>query len=424
MELNVLNSVDGLTISRGGFEYHFAFGMYCGEVRMFIFSNIDDLDGSRPDFGMPDGYGYSFASIRNSIAGASTFMSRYGVRGDEEHFNRISEALSDLGQLWTPSFDSDAQPRAALIDDVDSPDKGKIKEMRKVFNLKNVIGGNSYTGRHSYHSKDMNELNQMKQGGTEKYPYWVGVELEVETNNDACLDYLKSIRSNWFYIERDGSLDSDYGCEIITIKMNPRVASSVDTWKELCENLSRLGAKSHDTTTCGLHVHVSKTALGSTVEQQDEAIGRLIHLYHNELGGSGSTFNYVALVMRRSYTSYASNVLQGIGDELSSMYRFTKDAGLESVSASYTKKAFKGLNDSSKQAGRYSAINRGNAHTIEFRQGRGTLKPTSIVAMVQFCCELVEFSRISTNKTCNRARFLSRIQKLSDKNELKKLLIQ
>ena len=144
--------------------------------------------------------------------------------------------------------------------------------------------------------KDMDEINQMKQGGSEKYPYWVGVELEVETNNDNCLNYLRSIKSNWFYVERDGSLDHDYGCEIITIKMNPKVACDVKTWEELCNNLSLLGAKSHDTSTCGFHVHISKTAFGETTEEQDETIGRLIHLYHNELGGSGDNINYIAMV--------------------------------------------------------------------------------------------------------------------------------
>lgn len=422
MELKVLNAVSGTTIRREGFEYYLYICLYGGEMRMFIFSNLDDFKGSEPDSLRHPDYRYSFVSGSN-VRGVSTFHTRIGSQRDKDHFNRISAALIEAGMSCNDSYNSDSAARAVLIDDA-STTGGKISEMRRIFNLKNVIGGNSYIGRNSYHSKNMYELNQMKQGGTEKHPYWVGVELEVETRNRECFDYLTSIKSNWFYIERDGSLDSDYGCEIITIKMNPSVACSVDTWKELCENLSKLGAKSHDTTTCGLHVHVSKTALGSTTEKQDEAIGRLIHLYHNELGGSGSNFNYIALVMRRSYTSYANDVLRGIGDELSSMYRFTKNAGLESVSASYTKKAFKNLNDGSKQNDRYSAINRVNKHTIEFRQGKGTLNPVSIVAMIQFCCEIVEFSRRSTNKTCNRAGFLSRIQKLSNKNELKKLLKQ
>ena len=43
--------------------------------------------------------------------------------------------------------------------------------------------------------------------------------------------------------------------------------------------------------------------------------------------------------------------------------------------------------------------------------------------MIQFCCEMVEFSRKSTNKTCNRRKFLERINKLKEGNELKKLLI-
>ena len=78
--------------------------------------------------------------------------------------------------------------------------------------------------------------------------------------------------------------------------------------------------------------------------------------------------------MRRSYTNYAKNVLDGIGDSLESMYRFTRNAGLGSVSASYTKDAFKDLSSGDKQNGRHVAINRSNPHTVEFRQGKGDIK--------------------------------------------------
>jgi hypothetical protein len=204
--------------------------------------------------------------------------------------------------------------------------------------------------------------------------------------------------------------------------MNPKVAVAEKTWEDLCENLVKLGATSHDSGRCGLHVHISRTAFGQTDDERDETIGKLMHMYHNELGASGFGTDYVKQVMRRGYVDYAKNVTAGMKLETRTMLTFTQAAGLNAVSNEHSKKSFKDLSKSSTQDGRYTAINRVPTHTIEFRQGKGTLKASSIVATIQFCCELVEFSRDTPKKLCTRESFMNRIKRLPKHNPLKNIL--
>jgi hypothetical protein len=285
------------------------------------------------------------------------------------------------------------------------------------FYLPGVDGGRIYSGVKSYHSHRRRENNTMRAKDGKKYPYLVGVELEVETNNSDCYNWIDGVTSNWFYLETDGSLRNK-GVEIITIPLTKKVACDPKTWEKLAETLSEKGATSHNNGRCGLHVHISRTGFGRNIDEVDETLGKLFHLYNNELGADGYGTNYIRKVMRRGFSSYCGEFLK---DEKKIGFQFAQIAGMGSISSDGRKKLFKGL--SQPQSERYEAINRQNNETIEFRQGRGTLRVSSIVTTIQFCCEIVEFCRTATAQKCTRDNFFKRIKNLSKNNPLRQTLI-
>lgn len=47
-------------------------------------------------------------------------------------------------------------------------------------------------------------------------------------------------------------------------------------WSEIMEKAVRMGYHSHKTNTCGLHIHINRTAFVDTREEQEERISRLL----------------------------------------------------------------------------------------------------------------------------------------------------
>ena len=328
-----------------------------------------------------------------------------------------------MGDHGVTRVDADSQPLIRIRPPrrTSPPIRKEKKIMPEKMFLKDVIGDITYQGFHGYHAHHHDDNNYMPHGGTLEYPYWVGVELEVECNNRDCFEQLTQMKSNWFYVERDGSLDSDYfGAEIITIRMTPKVAADPATWAELLECLRDGGATSYENGRCGIHVHISKTGLGKTDDERDATVGKLYHLYNNELGAGGYGGDYVRRVMQRSYQDYCRPVIRYMDDSKSQYFDFVRHYGADSVKKETTDKVFKNLSKvDSGEYDRYSAISLVNRDTIEFRQGKGTLVLESFIAKVQFAIQIVEFCRKTSMKNCSREGFFNHLRKLPKENSLR-----
>lgn len=123
-----------------------------------------------------------------------------------------------------------------------------------------------------------------------------------------------------------------------------------------------LGYRSHQTSTCGLHIHVNRDSLGLDRDEQDEVISRILYFVEHH-------WNEILKFSRRS--EYAMN-------------RWAARYGYENSPKAIMDKA-------KKNYGRYVAINLCNYHTIEFRLFRGTLKHNTLIAtleLVNKICEL------------------------------------
>ena len=126
---------------------------------------------------------------------------------------------------------------------------------------------------------------------------------------------------------------------------------------------------SHQTSTCGLHLHVNRNAFSDNQEEQDEVISRILYFVEHH-------WNELLKFSRRS--EYAMN-------------RWAARYGYEHTPKAIMDKAKKGGN------GRYAAVNLCNYHTVEFRLFRGTLKYNTFIATIQLVNRICDAAMYNTD---------------------------
>lgn len=116
-----------------------------------------------------------------------------------------------------------------------------------------------------------------------------------------------------------------------------------------------MGYRSHQTSTCGLHIHVNRSCFGDTQDEQEVVIGHILLFIEQH-------WNELLKFSRRSEYS---------------MSRWASRYGYENSAKAILDKAKKGGN------GRYAAVNVMNYSTVEFRLFRGTLKHNTLIAALE-----------------------------------------
>lgn len=209
-------------------------------------------------------------------------------------------------------------------------------------------------------------------------PLFMGIELEIdrageyEDNARRVLDIVNAEREH-IYCKHDGSLCD--GFEIVSHPATLEYHTINIKWAELMTEALTMGYRSHDSGTCGLHVHVSRRALGDTYEEQEKTISKILYFVENN-------WDSILRFTRRTKEQM---------DDWASRYGIEKDP-----LTTYSKA--KGYGD------RYHCVNLCNENTIEFRMFRGTLKYSTFLATLQFVnlvcevCKVASIERI-TNMT-------------------------
>ena len=113
-------------------------------------------------------------------------------------------------------------------------------------------------------------------------PFYFGVELEIDeagedSDNARRLLAIANQGQPRLYCKHDGSLDE--GFEIVSHPMTLDYHCQHMPWKEVLDKARSLGYRSHQAGTCGLHVHINRTAFGNTLEEQDEVIARILYFF-------------------------------------------------------------------------------------------------------------------------------------------------
>lgn len=215
----------------------------------------------------------------------------------------------------------------------------------------------------------------------------LGFELEVDCNSDNSRnnnEVAKELCSTVGLAEdemryaHDGSLN--YGFECIS---QPHTVkdfwSKQDKWANMLKYLVENGYRSHDTDTCGLHIHVSRLMFGNTKELQDEAIAKVYTFFDQN-------WDDLVLVSRRRNFNYCDK------NKLEYYQREEIMKGTSTRLKQWRKKA-KG------EGGHYVALNNANRNTFEYRLGRGTLNAWSFFSWVDLIVTITKNAkRITVGK--------------------------
>ena len=222
-------------------------------------------------------------------------------------------------------------------------------------------------------------------GGGKRY---FGVELEIDGAGEDC-DSAESImnvanyNSEHIYCKHDGSLEE--GFEIVTYPMSLEYHLEEMPWERIVDKARRLGYTSHQAETCGLHVHVSRDALGDTSEAQDATIGRILYFVER---------NWSELLISSRRTEYQ-------------LSRWAARYGYKDNPSEMLEHAKKG------NCNRYTCVNLTNDKTIEFRIFRGTLKLNTIFATLQLVNHICDVAISFSDESMRRlswSEFVSHIE--------------
>ena len=242
-------------------------------------------------------------------------------------------------------------------------------------------------GVRSYHNnpKRVYHSTETDMEGENRY---IGTEIETEMG-----DYQKRIditkdygnEEDDIYQMHDGSLDNS-GIECITQPMTKMYWDAFD-FEGWMAALSDAGARSHDTDDCGLHVHLSRTWLG-TDDRDVQAV--LVARMRQFIADNQPQVERFA---RRSANHWCV---------------YSKTFEDKCYKEHYAKSVRKDMHKQKGYSGnRYQSVNNENRDTIEFRIFRGTLKANTYRASVEFCLRMVDYIATHEDGTETWQEFLS-----------------
>lgn len=208
---------------------------------------------------------------------------------------------------------------------------------------------------------------------------FLGVELEVDQGGQSddeagvIMDIMNKNENGFMvYCSRDGSLRN--GIEIITAPATLNYHKKLKTkYKTLFKRLIRDGYRSHNTSTCGIHVHFSRAFFG---DNEDECVTKLLYLVER-------FWDEIVIFSRRDYSALDNYAKKPESNP----------------------KRFMRWNKTGDHDGRYYAINITNDNTIELRMFRGTLNYESFAAILDFADMLARACKEKSNEELQSMTF-------------------
>ena len=230
-----------------------------------------------------------------------------------------------------------------------------------------------------------------------KGQYYLGFELEVEARNEsryAGAEIAQNELGSHAYMKDDGSLSD--GFEIVT---HPHTLSDYQTnfnW-EFTSKLKREGFRSWNTDTCGLHVHVSRTAFGEGVAPWGRP-------------------DRDQLILKKQ--AHELRFMKLIYDNQRQVERIAGRAGNHYATFQDKGKLVSKLKYGTQTNGRYSAINTENDATLEVRVFKGSLRKERVLSALEFVTASVEYTRnlkvTSKNQALSWLRFTAYVAENMD----------
>jgi hypothetical protein len=215
---------------------------------------------------------------------------------------------------------------------------------------------------------------------------FMGVELEVEVKDGSIDSHVEALNDKLndgevgkrVFFEADGSLT--HGFEIITNPMG--LDKHYELWSALHDRDLVRGMRSHDTSTCGLHVHVSRKNMHTM--QINKMNVFLNHPDNQDL---------IKAIARRYDVNYARIAKK----RLSTAHKYDVE--------------------------RRDALNITNDNTVEFRIFKGTLVHDTLLSAIEFANAVVNFTMPASTAGFHLStqRFIDFIDSPSQRSETKHL---
>jgi len=203
---------------------------------------------------------------------------------------------------------------------------------------------------------------------------YFGVELEVEfpPNNfetsswGSIAEYTLGLLPSFVYAKTDSSVEK--GFEIVSHPMTYKwLKENIKDWEKILD-LRHKGYISYNTKTCGMHIHLSKTAFGS------------FHLYK---------------FMKFFYENVAFVLKISQRDSKREIKRWASFDNVDDATVLYKAKYKRGGPE------RHVAVNINSEDTVEVRIFKGTLNPISFWKNIEFCKCVYDFTKDHSNKCIN-----------------------
>ena len=209
--------------------------------------------------------------------------------------------------------------------------------------IRDAVGG--------YHSFNKAGYSLMLAQPYEQTDLYFGTEIECQGDLANAL-YVQQNFGDLVHMERDGSIGE--GFEIIFQPMTFKyLKANYNRISTMLTTLAEKGMKSHDTTVCGLHLHISKKAFKD--EKAIDRFNAMVTVFKK---------NMEVLARRKDGHYYRYGSIDGV---------ITKEKIKEKASI-----------------GHGVSVNLANSNTVEIRIFRGTLNPKTYMATVELVKNLVE----------------------------------
>jgi hypothetical protein len=188
---------------------------------------------------------------------------------------------------------------------------------------------------------------------------YLGIELEIDKggkNDNNANKVINSLGEQNVYCKYDGSLED--GFEIVSHPCTLEYHKNM-SYENLFDELSKIGYRSHDVNSCGLHVHFNRNYFAKDKLTQDLCISKLLYLFEK-------FWEKVVLIARRDSNRYARRFYLSEDETILDMYA------------------------KSKNSDKYGVINLQHKNTVEIRIFKGTLNYRTFIATLEFVKTIVE----------------------------------
>lgn len=246
----------------------------------------------------------------------------------------------------------------------------------------------AYIHNYSFKPKTRFIMSEAEKASNKKPELFFGLELEVEKSGSVQIDTIanKIQQKGILYFKNDGSLN--HGFEIVSHPMSYDfiIEQKDKMFLNILNTLIESKYRSYDTSTCGMHIHLSKKAFGTW------QLYRFIKFFMENK-------QFVTAISQRKLENLDRWAAIESEPDSSIIYKAKKKSG---------------------NSKRYVAINLQNEHTVELRIFRGTLNIHSFTKNIEFCYALFNFTR-DVNDTSIEA-FKKYINQSNEYSVLKKFI--